>query len=108
MFALLMLLACEKNTVDTCGLESADDWAWTGECPQMTTPCDLECADGVLAIDYAADGGMTMGMPYGGTVEGSTVTFDDGDTILGCVGTIEDLNTITGTCEGGCTFTLSR
>jgi hypothetical protein len=74
----------------------------------MRTPCDLVVTECSLAIDYAADGGMTMGMPYAGTVTGSTITFDDGDEVTGCVGTIEDADSVSGSCSGGCTFTLRR
>ena len=36
------------------------DWAWSGECPQMRTPCDILVADCVMSIDYAADGGPAV------------------------------------------------
>jgi hypothetical protein len=88
-------------------LNSADDWAWHGECPQMTTPCAIEVDGCALTIDYG-DGGMTMGMPYAATVSGDTVTFDDGDSVTGCTGTITDTDKVEGTCDGGCTFTLRR
>ena len=125
---LMMLLACsgdaaEKGTDpadDTAGpvdsaeppacatLNSGDNWAWQGECPQMYTPCDIVVTDCTLAIDYAADGGMTMGMPYSGTITDSTITFADGDSVLGCTGTIEDADSVSGSCADGCTFTLRR
>ena len=127
MLALLALLACGAQTAsdsaasddsatgaDTsveaaCAtLNTGDNWAWQGECPQMRTPCDIVVTECSLAIDYAADGGMTMGMPYAGTITGSTITFEDGDEVTGCVGTIEDADTVSGTCSGGCTFTLRR
>ncbi|MFN7144956.1 MAG: hypothetical protein ACK4YP_14360 [Myxococcota bacterium] len=111
---LILLAACTSATVDDSGpaacapLTSGDDWAWQGACPQMRTPCDIVVTGCSLAIDYAADGGMTMGMPYAGTIDGSTITFTDGDTVTGCVGTIEDADTVSGTCDDGCTFTLER
>ncbi len=125
MFFLLSLLACsgsddsdvtdtpDTEVVDTDAAECATvnagtDWAWNGECPQMRTPCDIVVDGCSLAIDYAADGGMTMGMPYSGTIAGSTVTFADGDEVTGCVGTVVDADTIEGTCGDGCTFTLER
>ena len=89
-------------------LSSGDDWAWNGECPQMLTPCDIVVEGCTLAIDYSVDGGMTMGMPYEGTIEGDTITFADGDLVKGCVGTIETADKVTGSCEDGCTFTLRR
>ena len=98
-----------EDTGPTCdAMSSGDDWYWTGECPQMRTPCDIVVVGCSLSIDYSADGGMTMGMPYEATIEGSTVTFADGDSVAGCVGSLEDADTMTGTCDGGCTFTLRR
>ena len=75
------------ETGPTCdAMSSGDDWYWNGECPQMRTPCDIVVDGCSLTIDYNADGGMTMGMPYEATIEGSTVTFADGDSMTGCVG----------------------
>lgn len=134
MLTLLLLLACatERKTDDPAGgddsaadtdldtsadsgsggacsaLSSGDDWAWNGECPQMRTPCDIVVDGCSLTIDYEADGGMTMGMPYEGTIEGDTITFADGGSVNGCVGTIETADKVSGTCDGGCTFTLRR
>ncbi len=125
MLTLLLLLACtgdtktddtsdntgddSADTASACAtLNSGDDWDFNGECPQMRTPCDIVVDGCSLTIDYAADGGMTMGMPYEGTIEGDTITFADGDSVTGCVGTIEDADTVSGTCDGGCTFTLRR
>ena len=119
---LVQLLACSGDTKsgdasDTSGVESdlscslmnsGTDWEWTGECPQMTTPCDVEVDGCALTIDYEADGGMTMGMPVGGTIEGDTITFTDGDSVTGCVGTIEGADQVSGTCGDGCTFSLRR
>lgn len=122
---LLLLAACTgaapagddtaANTNTDTGVASAcstvssgTDWAWRGECPQMRTPCDIVVSACALTIDYDADGGMTMGMPYAGTIDGNTLTFADGDTVSGCVGVVEDADTISGTCDGGCTFTLER
>lgn len=132
--SLLLLLACftATDTADTAGasdsadtaedsgddtdtgndacdtLSSGDDWKWDGACPQMPTPCDIVVTECSLAIDYEADGGMTMGMPYAGTIEGDTITFADGDSRTGCVGTIKGPDRVTGSCDGGCEFTLSR
>lgn len=98
-----------EDTAPTCAaLNSGDDWAFNGECPQMRTPCDIVVDGCSLTIDYSADGGMTMGMPYAGTISGDTITFEDGDDVPGCVGTIEDPDKVTGTCADGCTFTLRR
>jgi len=97
------------DTAPTCDpMTSGDDWAWLGECPQMRTPCDIVVDGCSLTIDYSADGGMTMGMPYSATIEGSTVTFSDDNSVSGCVGTLESADKVTGTCSNGCTFTLRR
>jgi hypothetical protein len=98
----------DTNSGTCAALTSGADWAWNGACPQMPTPCDIVVSGCELTIDYAADGGMTMGMPYTATIAGDTVTFADGDTVQGCVGTIEDPDTVSGACDGGCTFTLRR
>ena len=99
----------DTDTTAACStLSSGEDWVWNGECPQMRTPCDIVVEECALTIDYSADGGMTMGMPYTATIDGDTITFEDGDSITGCVGTIEDADTVSGTCDGGCTFTLRR
>jgi hypothetical protein len=126
---LALLAACTGTTADDTGkaagddsaadtdtdtdaacttLTGGDDWVWNGECPQMRTPCDIVVNECALEIDYGADGGMTMGMPYAATIAGDTITFADGDTVTGCVGTIEDADTVSGSCDGGCTFTLAR
>lgn len=98
-----------EDTAPACAeMNSGEDWVWSGECPQMRTPCDIVVDGCALSIDYTADGGMTMGMPYAGTLAGSTVTFEDGDTVTGCVGTLESADKLTGTCDGGCTFTLRQ
>ena len=101
------------DTVDTedtgpacTALTTADDWAWKGECPQMTTPCELSVNACAVSITYSS--GMDMNMPYSATVSGDTVTFDDNSTVTGCVGTITGPDTIEGTCGSGCTFTLQR
>lgn len=97
------------DTAGTCdAVNSGTDWAWEGACPQMYTPCDIVVTECSLAIDYEADGGMTMGMPFAGTISGNTITFEDGDLVTGCVGTIEDADHISGTCDGPCEFTLTR
>lgn len=126
LIPLLLILACgaeeEDDTAGTAGdgggdggatptcatLDSGDDWAWNGECPQMRTPCDIVVDGCSLSIDYAADGGMTMGMPYSGTISGDTITFADDNQVDGCVGTISDSGAVSGTCADGCTFTLER
>lgn len=126
MFTLLLALACATKTDDTgetadtaetgetgdtntCDtLTSGTDWAWDGACPQMPTPCDIVVTGCSLAIDYEADGGMTMGMPFAGTISGDTITFEDGDMVTGCVGTIVDADHVTGSCDSGCTFELFR
>lgn len=112
---LVLLGACGEGAppevvVDTdlpCDvLRSGDDWAFTGECPQMMTPCEVEFDACKLHITYSS--GMTMGMPFKATIEGDVVTFKDGDVVTGCVGTIESKNLVTGTCDGECSFTLER
>lgn len=118
---LLLLLACTgagdsaKSDTDPTGssttcatLNSGTDWYWDGECPMMVTPCDIVVEGCSLSIDYEADGGMTMGMPYSGTISGSTISFADDDTVTGCVGTIVDADHVEGSCGDGCTFTLER
>ncbi len=97
----------DTNTAACSTVNSGDNWAWNGECPQMKTPCDLVVTGCEIAIDYTADGGMTMDMPKNGTVAGDTVTFDDNG-VSGCVGTVLSADEIEGTCDGGCTFTLKR
>lgn len=84
-----------------------DDWSWTGECPQMTTDVAITIEGCELTLDYDSVGGMTMGMPYSGTIEGDTVTFADDNSVEGCVGIIDNENKITGTCDG-CEFKLRR
>jgi len=126
MSLLLLLLACSgtktddtattDTSVDSGGdtapacsvVNPGDDWAWDGECPQMTTPVAITVDGCSLTLDYESVGGMTMGMPYSGTVDGDTVTFGDDDDVTGCVGTVTDADHISGCCAGGCTFTLER
>lgn len=99
----------DSPTGPTCDtMNSGTDWKWEGECPQMRTPCDIVVTECELAIDYDADGGMTMGMPYAGTIDGNTITFEDGDILSGCVGTLIDADHAEGTCDTGCTWELSR
>lgn len=101
--------ASNTDTEQSCAaLNSGDDWSWNGECPRMRTPCDIVVTGCSLTIDYDADGGMTMGMPYEATIEGDTISFADGDSVPGCVGTVESADKVSGTCDGGCTFTLRR
>ena len=72
----------------------------------MATACEIIVDECSLTITYSS--GMTMGMPYSGTIEDDTITFDDGDSVTGCVGILEDEDNISGTCDGGCEFTLVR
>jgi hypothetical protein len=96
----------DTDTAPACSvLDSGDDWAFNGECPQMRTPCEITVTDCSLEIGYSS--GMSMDMPTAGTIEGDTITFDDNG-VSGCVGTIESADSVTGTCDGGCTFTLRR
>lgn len=97
------------DTAPTCSTVSpGDDWAWSGECPGMTTPVVVEVDGCTLTLDYDAVGGMTMGMPYSATIEGDAVTFADDNGVDGCVGTVETADKITGSCADGCTFKLKR
>jgi hypothetical protein len=97
------------DTAPPCAtVNSGDDWAWMDQCPRMTTPVVIEVNGCEMALDYDAVGGMTMGMPYAGTIDGDTVTFSDGDTVTGCVGTVETADKISGSCDGGCTYELRR
>lgn len=99
----------DTNTTPACvTVNSGTNWAWNGECPQMKTKCDIVVTECTLAIDYEADGGMTMDMPYGGVIVGDVVTFNDDNGVTGCVGTVIDADTIEGTCASGCTFDLTR
>jgi hypothetical protein len=99
----------DTDTEPPCStVNSGDDWAWNGECPQMRTPVAITVTECALALDYESVGGMTMGMPYTGTVDGDQVTFGDDNTVTGCVGTVETEDKITGSCADGCTFTLRR
>lgn len=110
MLWLTLLFACAKGD-DSCGVIADENWQWSGDCPQMITPCDLVCSDGTLTIDYEADGGMTMGMPYSATVEGTNVVFEDGDSVGGCTGVIANDGNILGQCStpnGTCDFLLYR
>ena len=138
MLLALLLLACSDKSVDETGVSgdggTAEDggaadsgagdgggdgggacttindgeWAWRGECPQMTTPVMIEVTGCELALDYDAVGGMTMGMPYSGTLGTDTVIFNDDDSVDGCVGDILGPDEIEGSCDGGCTFTLKQ
>ena len=94
------------DTGPTCAVvTSGDDWAWSGACPGMLTPCTVE-ADGCdVTVDYG--GGMDMGMPTRGKIEGDQITFHGG-AVDGCVGTVVTRRHIEGSCDGGCTFTLER
>ena len=98
-----------EATIDTepaCAeLTTGEDWAFHGECPQMTTPCEITFDACGIRITYAS--GMTMGMPTKGTIEGDTITFRGGD-YAGCVGAVVSADEVTGSCGDGCTFDLTR
>lgn len=128
MFSLLFVLACSGAKTDSDGtststdsettttttdpgpvcseITSGDDWAWHGECPQMTTPCvvvfDPETCS--FTIDYPS--GMTMDMPNAATVVDADVSFSGGGQ-TNCVGTVTDPEHLTGTCDG-CTWELRK
>lgn len=127
MITALFLLACSgsadtSSTDDSSGdtdtdagddtapactaITPGDDWEWRGECPQMTTPVTVEVNGCDLVLSYPS--GMTMDMPYSGTVSGDAATFADDDGVTGCTGTAETADKITGSCDGGCTYTLKR
>ena len=74
----------------------------------MSTPVVITVDGCQMTLDYDAVGGMTMGMPFSGTIDGETVTFADDNSVDGCVGTVEDADRITGSCADGCTFRLRR
>jgi hypothetical protein len=99
----------DTGTSAACAtMSSGTDWAWDGECPQMVTPCDIVVTECSFVIDYEADGGMTMSMPFGGVIVDDQVTFNNDNGVTGCVGTLVDADTVEGSCADGCTFTLSR
>lgn len=99
----------DADTGPACSeLNSGDDWAWSGECPQMATPVVIEVTGCEMKLDYEAVGGMTMGMPYSATIAGDEVTFADDNAVEGCVGTVASADKITGSCADGCTFKLKR
>ncbi len=87
-----------------CVALNPGDWVFKGECPQMRTPLVMTVDACEITLDYSGTG-MTMGMPFAGTVDGDQITFDDGDGVTGCVGTVEAADSVTGTCDG-CTFSL--
>ena len=88
-----------------CGVDPAEDWAWSGFCPGSLTKCAVAMSDCSMTITYS---GGDAGMPHAGTVSGSTITFDDGATMHGCTGALQTADKIAGSCSGGCTFELSR
>lgn len=114
---LLLLSACSGGTSDTDGtadtdgsaacdeVAAGDDWAWSGSCIGMTMGCEIVRDGCELTITCS---GMDMGLPEGAMVDGSAVTFDDGDSVTGCEGSVEDANTLSGTCDGECSWTLER
>ncbi|GDX82686.1 hypothetical protein LBMAG42_44970 [Deltaproteobacteria bacterium] len=98
-----------EDTAPACEtVNEGDDWAWSGDCPQMNTPVVITVNECELTLDYESVGGMTMGMPYSGTVEGDVVTFANDNSVKDCVGTVVKADKITGSCKGGCEFTLRR
>lgn len=98
----------DTDTSACATVNSGDDWAWSGECPQMNTPVVIAVDGCAMTLDYDAVGGMTMGMPFSATIADDTVTFADDNSVDGCVGTVEDADRITGSCADGCTFRLRR
>jgi hypothetical protein len=94
----------DTDTGHCIALEAGSDWAWSGDCPGMRTPCELAQAGCAVELSYD---GMTMGMPYSGTVAGDQVSFADDNSVHGCAGTAVSPSEISGTCDG-CTFLLSR
>ena len=99
----------DADTGPACStVNSGDDWAWTGDCPGMTTPVAITVEGCEMTLDYDSVGGMTMGMPYSGTIDGDTVTFADDDKVKGCTGTVDTEDKITGSCKDGCTYKLKR
>ncbi len=97
-----------QNGGACAAVDPGDDWAWTGECPQMRTPVVITVSGCTLTLDYDAVGGMTMGTPYSATIVSDTVTFANDNGVDGCVGTVKDSSRITGACDNGCTYTLRR
>lgn len=115
---LLLLSACSGGTSDTDGtadtdagsaacdeVAAGDDWAWSGSCIGMTMGCEIVRDGCELTITCS---GMDMGLPESAMVDGSTVMFEDGDDVTGCEGTVEDANTLSGSCDGDCSWTLER
>jgi len=116
--ALLLSSACSGGDDDMEGMDdtdgssaacdevtAGDDWAWSGSCIGMTMACEIMRDGCGLTISCS---GMDMGLPESAMVDGSAVMFDDGDDVTGCEGTVEDANTLSGTCDGGCSWTLER
>jgi hypothetical protein len=112
---LVRMSACSGGANDTNGTDAessacdevtaGDDWAWSGSCIGMTMGCEVVSDGCGLTITCS---GMDMGLPEAATVDGSAVMFDDGDSVAGCEGTVEDPNTLNGTCDGECSWTLER
>lgn len=97
------------GTAPACATVNAgDDWAWSGECPQMNTPVVVTVDGCAMTLDYDAVGGMTMGMPYSAAITSDSVIFADDNSVSGCVGTVETADKITGSCGDGCVYTLKR
>lgn len=90
--------ACER-------VAQGDGWEWSGACIGMTMGCEIATDGCALTVTCS---GMDMGLPETAIVDGENVVFDDGPSLSGCVGTVEDRNTLSGTCDGGCTWTLEH
>lgn len=99
------LLACDTAETTCDEITTGSGWAWSGPCLGMTMACEVE-KDGCNYTITCT--GMEMGLPETATVDGSSITFEDGAEIRGCRGTVEDADTLSGTCDGACTWTLER
>ena len=93
------------STTPCAEVTAADDWAWSGSCIGMTMGCEVAVDGCGLTVTCS---GMDMGLPESATVDGKDVVFDDGASLSGCTGTVDDADTLTGTCDGGCDWTLER
>lgn len=97
--------ACDNGSGTCEQITVGSGWAWSGPCLGMTMACEI-AGDG---CDFTITcTGMEMGLPEMASVAGDTITFDDGSEIRGCQGTVTDADTLSGTCEGGCAWTLER
>lgn len=80
-------------------------WEWSGSCIGMTMGCKITKTGCDLTVVCT---GMDMGLPESGSIADDVVTFNDGASLSGCSGTVDDPNTITGTCNGDCEWTLAH